>query len=257
MPSGLIKHRVIILTFLALMLTFGCSKDDPEQKLNPPDATDVDKNKPITDSPVSLQSKLDSMKNRFESKATDDKKKDYAQGVKEVDDLGLTKTALNVGDEAYKFDLPGASGSNVKLDELLKDGPVVVMWYRGGWCPYCNVQLREMQSYLPQIKELGANLVAISPEIPDSSLSTKQKDELSYYVLSDIGNEVARKYGIVYTLPEVVQKQFEGRLDVNSYNGDTKKELPLAVTYVIDKNGKITYAFLDTDYKKEPSPKKY
>lgn len=111
-----------------------------------------------------------------------------------------------------------------------------------------------MQEYLPQIKELGANLVAISPEIPDSSLSTKQKGELSYYVLSDIGNEVARKYGIVYTLPEVVQKQFEGRLDVNSYNGDTKKELPLAVTYIIDKNGKITYAFLDTDYKKRAEP---
>lgn len=254
MLSGLKKHSVIILTFLALMLTFGCTESDPEQKLNPPDGTDVDKDKPITDSPVSLQSKLDSMKNRFESKATDDKKKDYAQGVKEVDDLGLTKTALNVGDEAYKFDLPGASGSNVKLEELLKEGPVVVMWYRGGWCPYCNVQLRTMQEYLPQIKELGANLVAISPEIPDSSLSTKQKDELSYYVLSDIGNEVARKYGIVYTLPEVVQKQFEGRLDVNSYNGDTKKELPLAVTYIIDKNGKITYAFLDTDYKKRAEP---
>lgn len=250
------KYRLYILGLLAItLLTFGCSKDQPQtDKLNPPDNTDVDRNKPVSESPVSLQSKLDSMKNRFESKATDEKKKDYEQGVEEVGQSAAMKTALKKGDDAYLFDLPGASGSNVKLEELLKEGPVVVIWYRGGWCPYCNVQLREMQSYLPQIKDLGANLIAISPEMPDSSLSTKQKDELSYYVLSDAGNKVGKKYGIVYTLPEVVQKQFEGRIDVDGYNGDNKKELPLAVTYIINTDGKITYAFIDKDYKKRAEP---
>src|SRR5690606_18563588 len=109
-------------------------------------------------------------------------------------------------------------------------------------------------SYLPQIRELGANIVAISPEMPDSSLSTKEKDELSYHVLSDVGNKVGKKFGIVYTLPEVVQKQFEGRLDVDAYNGDNKKELPLAVTYIINTDGKISYAFIDKDYKKRAEP---
>lgn len=249
------KYRLIILGLLAItLLTFGCRENDPEQKLNPPDATEVDKEKIISDNPVSLQSKLDSMKNRFESKATDEKKKAYEQGVEEVGESAAMKTALKEGDDAFMFELPSASGSNVKLEELLKDGPVVVIWYRGGWCPYCNIQLREMQSYLPQIKELGANLVAISPEMPDSSLSTKEKDQITYHVLSDAGNKVGKKFGIVYTLPEVVQKQFEGRLDVDAYNGDNKKELPLAVTYIINKDGKITYAFIDKDYKKRAEP---
>ena len=246
------KLRYPLLILLAIiLLSFGCGENkDVDNRLNPPDGTEIDKKV----EPVSLQSKLDSMKNRFESKATDEKKQAYQQGVDEVGESAAMKNALREGDEAYKFELPNADGMTVKLDELLKDGPVVVVWYRGGWCPYCNIQLKEMQSYLPQIKELGGSLVAISPEVPDSSLSTKEKDELEYYVLSDKGNDVARKFGIVYTLPEVVQEQFEGRIDVDGYNGDTKKELPLAVTYIINKDGKITYAFIDKDYKKRAEP---
>lgn len=256
MHSLIRKFSLLAIPFLLLILLSGCNDDTASNKLNPPDNTDVDKQEELRNEPVSLQTKLDSMKNKFESNAPEDKKKDYAQGVKEVDDLGLSASALKEGDDAYKFELPSASGSNIKLDDLLKDGPVVLIWYRGGWCPYCNVQLMEMQKYLPEIQSLGANLVAISPEQPDSSLSTKEKGKLDYYVLSDLGNKVAREYGIVYTLPEVVQKQFEGRLDVDAYNKDTKKELPLGAAYVIDKNGKITYAFLDSDYKKRAEPEK-
>ena len=245
-----LRYPFLILLAI-ILLSFGCGENkDVENKLNPPDKTDVDKQV----EPVSLQSKLDSMKNRFESKATDEKKQAYQKGVDEVGESAAMKNALREGDEAYKFELPNADGETVKLDELLKEGPVVVVWYRGGWCPYCNIQLKEMQSYLPQIKELGANLVAISPEVPDSSLSTKEKDELEYFVLSDKGNDVARRFGIVYTLPEVVQEQFEGRIDVDAYNGDEKKELPLAVTYIINKVGTITYAFIDKDYKKRAEP---
>ena len=243
------------LAVILLMLTaFGCQQNAPREEQHPSNKIDTDDQKSASDMPISLQLRLDSMKNRFEQKASEEKKRDYAQGVSEVDDLGLVKSASDTGDDAFMFELPSATGESIKLGDLLKQGPVVLIWYRGGWCPYCNLQLRTMQQYLPQIKELGANLVAISPEMPDSSISTKEKDELSYYVLSDKGNKVAKKYGIVYTLPEVVQKQFEGRIDVNAYNGDNKKELPLAVTYVVDTNGKITYAFLNSDYKKRAEP---
>ncbi len=245
------KYRYVLLTLLIIaLLSFGCTEKKPENKLNPPDNTDVYKQV----EPVSLQSKLDSIKNTFENKASEEKKQAYQQGVDEVGESGAMKNALREGDDAYMFELPNADGSTVKMAELLNEGPVVLIWYRGGWCPYCNVQLKEMQSYLPQIKELGANLVAISPEVPDSSLSTKEKGELDYYVLSDKGNDVARKFGIVYTLPKVVQEQFEGRIDVDGYNADNKKELPLAVTYIVNKDGKITYAFIDKDYKKRAEP---
>jgi peroxiredoxin len=201
-----------------------------------------------------LQPKLDQRKAEFTQNAPPEMVQDFDEGVRQVRSAGVTGRALKEGDRAPDFELPNAAGRPVKLSRLLERGPVVLTWYRGGWCPYCNLQLRTYQEILPQIEEYGATLVAISPETPDHAYNTRSKGDLSFTVLSDVGNHVARQYGLVYKLPGIVQKHFKGRVNLAQYNNDRSNELPLAVTYVVDRDGTIRYAFVDADYRKRAEP---
>jgi len=144
----------------------------------------------------------------------------------------------------------------VLSDELLKNGPLVITFYRGGWCPYCNLELRSLQSHLDEIKENGANLVAISPEQPDNSLDVSEKNNLKFPVLSDSGNTVARKFGLVFELPAEIDKLYKNelKLDLAAINSTDKPELPIPATYVIGKDRKIKYAFVNLDYTQRAEP---
>jgi len=204
------------------------------------------------DAPV--RKELDEFREKSAKNAPPERIRLYEQGIEEVRKSGAADKALKVGDRAPDFELPDANGKLVKLSELLARGPVIVTWYRGGWCPYCNIALRGFHKRLPEIRSAGASLVAISPETPDNSLSTAEKNHLDFDVLSDRRNKVARAYGVAYKLPKVVADQFKGRLDLAKYNGDDSGELPLGVTYVIDREGIIRYAFVDADYRKRAEP---
>jgi peroxiredoxin/YHS domain-containing protein len=197
-----------------------------------------------------VQQLLDAKKAEFEKKAPSEVQALYEKGIKDVGASGVMSSALKVGVPAPEFELPDATGKKVSLASVLKDGAAVLVWYRGGWCPYCNIQLREYQKHLEEFTKAGGKLIAISPQTPDQSLSTKEKQGLEFIVLSDSGNVVARKFGIVYKLPKEVSEAFKGKLDLEKYNGDTSEELPLAVVYVVGRSGKIVYAFVDEDYRK-------
>jgi peroxiredoxin len=165
---------------------------------------------------------------------------------------GILDRAVKAGDKAPDFSLPDALGNRVSLYEELEKGPVILTWYRGSWCPFCNIQLHDYQKALVDIHAAGAELLAVSPELPDSSLSWKEKNELEFIVLSDSGNDVARQYGIVYRIPDSIAASYRkgGRIDLAKFNDDDSLELPLAVTYVIGTDGMVEYAFLDTDWRK-------
>jgi peroxiredoxin len=178
----------------------------------------------------------------------------FERGIQEVGGSGVLERALAVGDEAPAFTLPGATGSEVALSGLLEHGPVVIVFYRGGWCPYCNIQLQHMQRLLPAFEAAGATLVAISPERPDHTLDTAEREALSFEVLSDTKNEVARAFGVVYPLPAYLVEVFRPRMDLAARHDDDKWELPLAATYVVDRAGIIQYAFVDSDYRKRAEP---
>ena len=168
---------------------------------------------------------------------------------------GLADSALTVGDAAPTFSLPNASGETVALSDVLASGPVILTFYRGGWCPYCNLELRAYQAMLPEIEAAGATLVAVSPQTPDASLTTQEKKDLTFTVLSDEGNAVARQFGLVHTLPaDLVAAYDQFGLDVAGSNGDASGDLPLPATYVIDPDGTIRYAFVDADYTKRAEP---
>jgi len=201
-----------------------------------------------------LSDELNARKLNFEKKATEDKKRIYAEGQKAIENNQIVQNALQVGDVAVNFTLKNATGKSVTLYDELEKGPVILMWYRGGWCPYCNITLHHMQNALPEFKKQGANLIALSPEIPDSSITTKEKNELQFELLSDVGNIVARQYKVVYKLTDDVANSYENSFGLSKYNGNNSAELPLAVTYIIDQNKVIRYAFLDADYKKRAEP---
>lgn len=201
-----------------------------------------------------LQTQLDEVKNNFESKADASLIKIYNDGIKAVTKSGVVENAKNVGDTAPNFVLKNALGNPVELQEYLKKGKVVLTWYRGGWCPFCNLTLRQLQQELPNFKANNATLIALTPEVPDQSLSTSEKHNLEFEVLSDLGNKIAREYGIVYKLTDDVAKSYNSSFGLNDYNGDDSNELPLAATYIINEDGTIAYAFLDAEYRNRAEP---
>ncbi len=167
----------------------------------------------------------------------------------------LIETSLQVGDKAPEFTLSNATGKPVSSGALLKNGPLVVSFYRGAWCPYCNLELRALQGALPEIEAVGAQLVAISPNRPDSSLLSVEKHNLTFQVLSDVGNTVARRWGLVFNIGESLQAIFQkiGH-DVTGQNGDDTWEIPVPATYIIDSAGTIIYRFVNVDYTQRAEP---
>lgn len=147
---------------------------------------------------------------------------------------GLGEQSLKVGARVADFTLRNAGGEDVQLADLLAKGPVVLSFYRGGWCPYCNIELRALQRALPEINDFGAELVAISPETPDHAQDTTETNDLEYEVLGDTGNKVARAFGLVFTLAEELRPIYQDfGIELPDYNGDESFELPVPATYVI------------------------
>jgi peroxiredoxin len=168
---------------------------------------------------------------------------------------GLAKSALKTGDRAPAIVLGNARGDTVDVGALLKNGPVIVSFYRGGWCPYCNFELRAFQQILRQIEAAGATLVAISPEKPDDTLSTAEKNALSFEVLSDVGQKVGRAFGLVYDFSDELKSAYKAfGIDILGKNGAEDWALPISATYVIDRDGTIIYAYTDADYRDRAEP---
>lgn len=204
---------------------------------------------------MGLQDQLDSFRAEFARTAPSGRVALYEARIDELRARFALERAAGTGDEAPEFSLPDGRGERVSLSGLLQYGPVVVTFYRGGWCPYCNIQLRAYQAILPEMAALGARLVAISPQLPDSSLSTAEKNALTFDVLSDAGNVVARSFGLVYALPEDLREALRSNNKaLPAINGDGSWELPVPATYVIARDRRIAFAFIEVDYRKRLEP---
>jgi len=163
---------------------------------------------------------------------------------------------LDKGDKAPSFSLPNADGKTIALEDLLQQGPVVLTFYRGTWCPYCNLELKTYQQILPQIKQAGASFVAVSPMTPDNSLQMKDSNELEFEVLSDVGNKVAARYTTIMKNPETsIQAMTDLGYDFHSFYDDTSAELPVPAIFVIAKNGTVVFAgSAGGDYRERTEP---
>jgi peroxiredoxin len=163
---------------------------------------------------------------------------------------GIVGRAAQVDQQAPEFTLPDAYGNDISLSGLLQKGPVVLSFYRGEWCPFCNLELKAFQKALPEITGLGATLLAISPEKPDLGLATTEQYQLTFPVLSDLGNSVARAYGLVFTTSSEVKalQMAAFNLNLEDRNGDASWEIPIPGTFVIDSSRTIRFAHVDPDY---------
>ena len=184
--------------------------------------------------------------------------KDKSIMVKAARDLeiAMPEPGLKVGVNAPDFLLTNAFGEKVKLSERLKEGPVVLTFYRGAWCPFCNIELNVLQRSLPYFKEYNASLIAVTPQRPDKSKEQLEKAEYTFEVLSDLDDNVMKSYNLYFEVPQELHELYKNRFnfDITDYNGKNRFGLPVPGTFVVDQHGIIKAAYAKTDYKKRMEP---
>jgi peroxiredoxin len=206
-------------------------------------------------SPSTLTQQLSAFKDGFKQRAAPERVAMMEAATADLKSTGIEQGALQVGDLAPDLALPDALGRTVPLRTLWQAGPLVLIFYRGGWCPYCNLELRAWQQQLPALKLRGANLVAVSPQTPDNSLSTAEKNELAFPVLSDSSLAAAKAFGVAFSLsPELVELYGRVGNDLPMINGNGEWVLPLPATYVIGRDGRMAFAHIDADYRERAEP---
>ena len=160
------------------------------------------------------------------------------------------KTVLRSGKRAPDFKLLDQSGSTVNLNKLLEQGPVVIVFYRGSWCHYCNLALLSLSEISSQIDDLGVKLVAITPEIGDGIHKIAAKVSPSFFILSDPDGKVASNYGLNFRVPDQVNEIYSQMgISLSKANRNSKQRLPIPATYIVDQTGLIKFDFVDADYK--------
>lgn len=204
---------------------------------------------------MSIQEQLDQAKVGFAVRLPAEAQANILRQMKELQDSG-TVYGLQQGDAAPNFTLENPLGDPVTLYEELAEGPAVLIFYRGAWCPFCNIQLRGCQKLLPEIERYGGRLIAISPQSPDRSLTQSEKEQLTFPVLSDQDGRVAESYGLLFELPDYLIQTYAStlKLDLAEYNGTERWVLPVTATYIIDKTGRIRHAYVDTDFMERMEP---
>lgn len=209
---------------------------------------------------MTLQDKLDAFKADFEAG-----KPPYSVPRSVIDTMhkataeliasGAAQRARKAGDRAPDFILNDPDGKQVSSAELLQRGPMIISFYRGVWCPYCNMELQALQAALPELTATGASVVAISPQIAANSRKSVRQNGLGFPILSDPGNAVAAAFGLRFALPDdLVDLYASMRNDLPAFNGDDSWTLPMPARYVIAQDGTIVYAEVNPDYTLRPDP---
>jgi peroxiredoxin len=204
---------------------------------------------------MSLKEELDAFRANFTNKLLPEVSEEMERAHRDLSTSEILQNTVKSGDKAPDFNLPDARGGYVHLYDLLTRGPVVISFYRGGWCPYCKLELRALQQVLPAITALGAELVAISPQKPDESLSTAEKNQLSFPVLSDVGSATAKDFGIVFDAAKWIRIYYASAgHSLPKVNGDDSWVLPIPATFVVKSSGIVELAFVDVDYRNRLEP---
>ncbi len=176
-------------------------------------------------------------------------KKIYAKANKHLKSLDLASKALQVGDKIPTIQLPNVFGETIDVNQMLKQGPMIITFYRGQWCPFCNLELMVYQNKFEEIKKLGGQIVAISPDLPDQSLSFIEKQQLAFPILSDIDNKIAKLFKLVFKVDQDVVDIYQKKgFELNKAENKNYYELPMPATYVVDQHGIIQLAYVDELY---------
>jgi len=210
---------------------------------------------------MSLQDKLDAFRTSLESGGPPYNAPDWIhepmhRATLELVDSGIARKVLKTGDKAPAFTLNNADGHSISSTELLAQGPLVVTFYRGVWCPHCNIELQAIEEALPEILRRGAKLVAISPQTGPYSVRAQSENKLSFPILSDPHNAVAARFGLRFRLPDYLADLYKivFKNDLAVVNDDPSWTLPMPARYVLAQDGTIVYSEFNEDYTRRPDP---
>jgi len=209
---------------------------------------------------MALQDRLNAFKADFRSgrppwNVTRERIEIMDRATAELIASGQAQRARKAGEAAPEFTLRDPDGNPVSSRELLAKGPLVISFYRGVWCPYCNLELQALQAALPEIAARGANLVAISPQTAPNSRKSQRDNKLEFPILSDVKSEVANAFGIRFALPDYLVGLYKSfKNDLPAFNDDPSWVLPMPARYVIGTDGIIAYSEVNPDYTQRPDP---
>jgi peroxiredoxin len=192
----------------------------------------------------------------FEENATPRFLKIVHDDIKRLKDSGQVNSVLKVGVQMPAFELIDQNGTLVSTNELLEDGPLVVTFYRGFWCAFCNLDLANLNHYVPEIESLGAKMITLSPEKTDYSKKIRARQKLNFNILFDNGNAVAEKFGLKHHVGKDLIELYLSAFNVNlkQYHGNNEWALPMPARFLIDQSGIIRYAESKADYRERPDP---
>ncbi|WP_175873486.1 peroxiredoxin-like family protein [Burkholderia sp. BCC0397] len=209
---------------------------------------------------MSLQDKLDAFRADFKAgkppfNAPPEIHPVMERATAELIASGQAGRAIKAGDRAPHFKLKDQDGNDVSSGALLVKGPLVVTFYRGVWCPYCNIELQAINDVLPEIRAYGANVVAISPQTPVNSRKSVRTNELGFPVLSDVNGQTGADFGLRFALPDYLVELYKNlKNDLPAFNNDPSWTLPMPARYVIGQNGIVLYSEVNPDYTRRPDP---
>jgi peroxiredoxin len=209
---------------------------------------------------MSLQDKLDAFRADFKAgkppfNAPAEIHPVMERATAELIASGQAGRAIKAGDRAPHFNLKDQDGNDVSSAALLVKGPLVVTFYRGVWCPYCNIELQAINEVLSQIQANGANVVAISPQTAVNSRKSVRTNELGFPVLSDVNGQTGADFGLRFALPDYLVELYKNlKNDLPAFNNDPSWSLPMPARYVIGQDGIVLYSEVNPDYTRRPDP---
>jgi len=204
---------------------------------------------------MSLSDALNEFNQGFVARVPQEVVSTMGEATEMLRQANLAEQAVKAGQLAPTFELPELGGDSIGLSRLLERGPLVISFYRGAWCPYCNLEMQALQKALPEIKAAGASLIAIAPELPEHAGEIRDKGNLTFPLLHDWQNKVARQYGLVFTLPDTLRPIYENfGIDLSKSQGNASFDLPLPATYIVRADGVVAHTFVDVDYTQRMEP---
>ena len=173
----------------------------------------------------------------------------FGKSIEDLKTKNIEEKSIKLGAIMPDFSLPNAKNEIIHSKEILKKGKMIIAFYRGSWCPYCNLELKALQEKISEFKEKNATLVAISPQSPDNSLTVIEKHHLTFEVLTDKDNVFAKQLGIVFELQDFVLPYYHALgIDLSSFNKNADNSLPIPAVFVVNESSKIIYKFADANY---------
>ncbi|MEL7124147.1 MAG: peroxiredoxin-like family protein [Bacteroidota bacterium] len=205
---------------------------------------------------MDFQKKLESIKNRIEGNLPPAYLKIMHKATHDLEQSGITEKVLKVGEKAPSFELVNQDGETVSSDSLLEKGMLVLTFYRGVWCPYCNADLANLKKYVPEIAETGAILIGISPELPQFLKKIITMQKLNFDILHDEKNTLASQFGLKFYYPQDLKELYRDKFNINLevQQGNDEWALPMPARFIVDQQGIIRYAESKADYRNRPNP---